>query len=160
MNKAQDKSSDFCPWVGGSLPKTFSGLLSHWDAPCGSSIILNKGSIFTFSILPGQCLWPSFSAGSYSGRQKPIEIDESLTFQCSKNGVFINFQAPGWSQSAEPRSWKTQVCMRCAQVTICFKEFSASGDHRRPGRSKSSSNTQLGPLEVFIFSTTTPRAKP
>lgn len=154
MNKAQTKRSDY--WIGETFSKTFLGILPQ----SGSSVILNKGSMFIFSILPGQCLSANFSVGSYSGSQKPIEIDEILTFQCFKERGFHQFQAPGWSQSAEPQSWRTQVCVRCVQVTICFKGFSESKDPRHPGRSNSPLEHTVLIVWIYIFSATIQRAKP
>lgn len=82
--------------------------------PGGSSVTLNKGDVFIFSILLGQSPRSNFPVGSSSGSQRAIEIDEILAFQCFKEWGFHQFWSQGWRVSAESQSWKTQGCTQRA----------------------------------------------
>ena len=110
----------FLPQGCTELPGSPLRMLSQCDSPRGSSVALNKGDVFIFSILLGQSPRSNFPVGSSSGSQKAIEIDEILAFQCFKEWGFHQFWSQGWRISAESQSWKTQGC---TSVPACDNLF-------------------------------------
>lgn len=90
-------------------------MLSQCDAPGGSSVTLNKGDVFIFSILLGQSPRSKFPVGSSSEARGQIEIDEILAVipVLQRMGLY-QFWSHGWRISAESQSQKTEGCTKRA----------------------------------------------
>ena len=75
-----EQEAGFLLWGCTELPRSPLRMLSQCDTPGGSSVTLNKGDVFIFSILLGQSSRSKFPVGSSSGSQRAIEIDGILAF--------------------------------------------------------------------------------